>query len=166
MEHRRGYRGPVSALAYDILEPIFQKKDFLYSRLVFDWLFVVGEALSSNTNPRKIVHSHNGEGVLYIDIHVGKCGSVGLEAYYKAHDIVEKVNRYFGYKAIGRLVFKKIFVDTSSPDLMESGPGKESKKNVCQCKNEITNEVREQLNSVPSTELREALEALARSISS
>ena len=99
----RGFRGAIGKLTCELLTPVFQKKEFLCSRLMFDWPFIVGKGIASYTFPEKIIDAGQKQHFLYLRA----CSEKSLEISYSVSEIKEKVNQYMGYKAIDRIILRQ-----------------------------------------------------------
>lgn len=75
--------------------------------IVTRWAEIVGEALSARAVPIKLAwptHADNGEsGVLHVRVE----GGFAIEIQHEAPVIIERVNRYFGWRCIGRLALRQ-----------------------------------------------------------
>lgn len=99
----RGFHGAVGTLTAELLAPMFQKKDFLYSRLALDWPSLVGEDWACWSYPIKIGFSPQEEGVL----HLAVCDGKALELGHRTYELIARLNQYFGYAAITRVMLKR-----------------------------------------------------------
>ena len=99
----RGFRGAIGKLTCELLTPVFQKKEFLCSRLMFDWPFIVGKGIAAYTSPEKIIDAGQKQHFLYLRT----CAEKSLEISYSVSEIKEKVNQYMGYKAIDRIILRQ-----------------------------------------------------------
>jgi hypothetical protein len=99
-----------------MLDPIARARGFAITSLLSEWPAVVGEELASFTAPDRVVwprRSEDGEAaspqsawrtdgailVLKVD------GPRAIEVQHRAEQILERVNVYFGYRAIAQLRF-------------------------------------------------------------
>jgi hypothetical protein len=114
----KGVGGPRAIGAYvaNMLDPIARARGFAITSLLSEWPAVVGEELASFTAPDRVVwprRSEDGEAaspqsswraegailVLKVD------GPRAIEVQHRAEQILERVNIYFGYRAIAQLRF-------------------------------------------------------------
>jgi hypothetical protein len=113
--HHAGLR-PISSLLDNVTKPIFKKRGFYEQRLITDWPLIVGQALSAQTIPQKIVSrmvKEEKEGILYVD---ALSSSAAMQLQFMAPLLIEKIAVYFGYKAVTAL---KIQQKPSQPLLPE-----------------------------------------------
>jgi hypothetical protein len=105
-EHPRG--GPARAVA-DLLPQVggaaFKRYGFVQSGIVTRWSEIVGPKYASVSSPESIRFppGKKAEGVLTVAVK----GAHASMMQHIAPEIVERVNRFFGYAAIARLVLKQ-----------------------------------------------------------
>ena len=137
-----------------IVKPLISKRGFGNSEIINNWVNIVGDKLAQNITPQKISYNNNSnvEGVLLLRVN---SSSVALELQYIEKQIVNKINTYFGFSAIGRI---KII----------QGPIPAPEKKIANKIKTVANtdkiELERKLNSVKDPDLREALAALGAAI--
>ena len=106
----------IGAYVANMLDPIARARGFAITSLLSEWPAVVGEELARFTAPDKVVwprRTEDGETaspqsawrtdgailVLKVD------GPRAIEVQHRAEQILERVNIYFGYRAIAQLRF-------------------------------------------------------------
>jgi len=106
----------VGAYVARLLDPIARARGFAITSLLSEWPTVVGEELASFTAPDKLVWPRRTEDreattpqsawrndgailVLKVD------GPRAIELQHRSEQILERVNMYFGYRAIAQLRF-------------------------------------------------------------
>jgi hypothetical protein len=98
---------PISALITDIAKPLFKKKNIQIMRLLLEWPTIVGKEYSQNSTPEKIFFNTTnglcGKGVLTLKINE----RLAFEYQHLTPVIIERVNQFFGFKAIERVILKK-----------------------------------------------------------
>ncbi len=103
-DEKRRSRGavPISALVGRVINPIARKRGFAAADLIAAWADVVGAELAECTRPEKIVWPR-GEanadrpGVLTLRVE----GPRAVIVQHQLDQIVERVNAFFGYAAVG-----------------------------------------------------------------
>lgn len=76
-------------------------EDFVEADIMLHWLDIVGEEMASFCNPLKARFNPNeNTRTLYMEV---PAGGFALEVRHKEDYILEKINAYFGYKAIHKL---------------------------------------------------------------
>ena len=137
-----------------IVKPLISKRGFGNSEIINNWVNIVGDKLAQNITPQKISYNNNSnvEGVLLLRVN---SSSVALELQYIEKQIVNKINTYFGFNAVGRI---KII----------QGPIPAPEKKITNKIKTIANtdkiELERKLNSVKDPDLRVALAALGTAI--
>ena len=128
----------------------FRRFGFIQSSIVSRWGEIVGERYAKASSPESIRFpaGKKAGGVLTLLVD----GAHAPLIQHLTPLIVEKVNRFFGYQAIDRIVFRqgKIPATTSRPERPQLRP--------------IPKEVGEGLREIADPELRACLESLAARI--
>jgi hypothetical protein len=106
----------IGAYVADVLDPIARVRGFAITSLLSEWPAVVGEELARFTAPDKVVwprRTEDGEvaspqsawrtdgAILVLKVD----GPRAIEVQHRAEQILERVNIYFGYRAIAQLRF-------------------------------------------------------------
>ena len=106
----------IGAYVAKLIDPIARARGFAMTSLLSEWPAVVGEELARFTAPEKVVWPRRSEDreaaspqsawrtdgailVLKVD------GPRAIEVQHRAEQILERVNMYFGYRAIAQLRF-------------------------------------------------------------
>ena len=137
-----------------IVKPLISKRGFGNSEIINNWVNIVGDKLAQNIMPQKISYNSNPnlDGVLLLRVN---SSSVALEIQYIEKQIINKINTYFGFRAIARI---KII----------QGPIPTPKKKIATKNKTVANtdkmELERKLNSEKDQELRAALAALGTAI--
>jgi hypothetical protein len=96
---RRGLQ-PMASLMWKVASPALRKRGLSEARIVTDWAEIVGPLLARATSPDRLkTDARDAPGVL----HVRAVGPVATEVQHLAPQIVERINAYFGYRAVDRL---------------------------------------------------------------
>ena len=84
-----------------ILKTKLKKANFVDISVIKNWKEIVGDDIAKNCWPIKIFFSdgNNSNGKITIKVKRGW----SLEIEYKNQEIIEKLNQYFGYKAISKI---------------------------------------------------------------
>lgn len=111
---RRGGARAIGAFATRLLDPIARARGFATISLLSEWPMIAGHDLAQFTMPDKVIWprrrqdedsagaapTHQTEAatlILRVD------GPRAIEVQHRADQIIERVNTYFGYRAIGAL---------------------------------------------------------------
>ena len=96
--------GGPRALSYSIksnTKAIFGKRGLSDGTILTDWNIIAGEHLAAHSQPEQITYSKESEsGALHLRI---DSGSMATEMQHLQPLLIERINSYFGYKAIDRL---------------------------------------------------------------
>ena len=103
VETRRKSSRPraIAAVLPKISEPALRRRGFATAEIVTRWPEIAGEALAAESAPDHLSFpkiSRQG-GTLYI----AASGSVALQIQHQAPTILQRINVYFGYPAVGRI---------------------------------------------------------------
>ena len=85
-----------------VTKDVFAKRGFADGAILKDWPVIAGEHLARHSQPEKIVHPKGAGagGALHLTI---DSGSLAVELQHLEPLLIERINGYFGFKAIGRL---------------------------------------------------------------
>jgi hypothetical protein len=145
---------PLSVLLGDVFSDAYAKQGFAARELVTRWGEIAGPEVAAHSQPLKIQWPRPVEGqpqepatlVLRVE------GPMALEIQHASDVILQRVNRFFGWSAVGRLALRQ--APLSRRERPSSRPP--DPKAVAQ--------IAETLSSVEDEELRAALARLGASI--
>ena len=145
---------PLSVLLGDVFSDAYAKQGFAARELVTRWAEIAGPEVAAHSEPLKIQWPRPVEGqptepatlVLRVE------GPMALEIQHASDVILQRVNRFFGWSAVGRLALRQ--APLSRRERPSSRPP--DPKAVA--------EVAETLSSVEDEELRAALARLGAAI--
>jgi hypothetical protein len=100
---------PLPDIAGTLLADSFRKQGFSSSELVLRWSAIVGHDVAEHAEPLKIQWQKVPDGqppqpgtlVLRVD------GPAAIEIQHMSHVILQRVNRYFGFAAIGKIAIRQ-----------------------------------------------------------
>ena len=103
---RRAFLMP-QPIGYEIrrlLSPFVKSQGFCEARIILDWPQIVGLFLSEQTSPQKISFpkGEKKEGTLFICV----TSAIAPEISHMIPQIIERINGYFGYGAVQKIVLK------------------------------------------------------------
>lgn len=147
---RRGGARPVSELVPEVGRVAFRKFGFVQSSIVSRWAEIVGERYAEVSAPESLRFppGERANGVLTLV-------ASGAQAPLLQHivpEIVERVNRFFGYPAVARVTIRQGRVERRELPQPPAPP------------REVPADMGESLRAVGDPELRAVLEALAAGI--
>jgi hypothetical protein len=142
----------VSDLVPDIGRAAFRRFGFVQSSIVSRWSEIVGDRYAAVSSPESIRFpaGKRSEGVLNLIVE----GAHAPMMQHVAPAIVERVNRFFGYEAVGRVAFRQGLVHVARARSRAAPASLRP----------IPAELGESLREVADPELRACLESLARGV--
>jgi hypothetical protein len=146
---------PLSVLLSDLFSEAYAKQGFAARELVTRWAEIAGPKIAAHCEPLKMQWPRPVEGqpqepatlVLRVD------GPMALEIQHSSDVILERVNRFFGWSAVGRLALRQAPLSRRDRPRLAAPP--EAK---------AVAEVAKTLSAVEDDELRAALARLGASI--
>ena len=145
---------PLSALLGDVFSDAYAKQGFAARELVTRWADIAGAEIARHSEPLKLQWPRPVEGqpqepatlILRVE------GPAALEIQHSSDVILQRVNRYFGWSAVGRLALRQ------APLSRRKAPRRSAPdpKSVA--------EVAKTLSAVEDDELRDALARLGAAI--
>jgi hypothetical protein len=146
---------PLSVLLGDVFSDAYAKQGFAARELVTRWAEIAGKDIAAHSEPLKMQWPRPVEGqpqepatlVLRVE------GPMALEIQHSSDVILERVNRFFGWSAVGRLALRQAPLSRRDHPKPSSAPDPQA-----------VAEVAKTLSSVEDEELRAALARLGASI--
>jgi hypothetical protein len=146
---------PLSVLLSDVFSDAYAKQGFAARELVTRWAEIAGPDIAAHSEPLKMQWPRPVEGqsqepatlVLRVE------GPMALEIQHTSDVILERVNRFFGWSAVGKLALRQAPLSRRDRRPVPSAPDPQS-----------VAEVAKTLSSVEDEELRAALARLGASI--
>lgn len=104
---RRRNASPLADLVGKTVGDAFARQGFAAVEVVTHWQEIVGEELARRSEPIKLIWPRRDDpdsiGVLQVRVE----GAYALEIQHLHPVIIERVNRYFGWRCIGRLAIRQ-----------------------------------------------------------
>jgi hypothetical protein len=146
---------PLSVLLSDVFSDAYARQGFAARELVTRWAEIVGPETSAHCEPLKIQWPRPVEGqpqepatlVLRVE------GPMALEIQHSSDVILQRVNRFFGWSAVGRLALRQGPLSRRERRAVPSAPDARQVEQVAQT-----------LTSIEDEQLRAALARLGASI--
>ena len=157
----RGLR-PLGTTVSCILEPLWARQDTLLISLIRAWPTLIEATLAQKSAPERLIFppeqgvKKTQHGTLSLRIQSG----TALEFQYQLPALIQRINSYFGYQAIGRIVLKqgKVLHPTlSKPDIQTTS--KDLGVNT------LSTQATQALESMQSSALQKALQGLGSLLS-
>jgi len=100
-ERKQSYFKKIGDNLPKIIDKKIKEKIFVEVSLIKQWNNVVGNDIAKFCWPIKVIFSNikNSNGIIFLKTKRGK----SMEIEFKSEEIIEKLNQYFGYKAIGKI---------------------------------------------------------------
>ncbi len=146
----------LATLMPKLTRPILGRRGFAEASVITEWATVVGSELAGNSQPEKLVFAP-GERIGGV-LHVRVAGGVATELQHLEPQVVERINGYFGYRAVSRL------------KLLHRPPAKltDSQTKATASASDAVQQAElpkiRQLDEIEHTELRRALEKLGQAV--
>jgi hypothetical protein len=96
---RQGLRA-ISSQLPDVTRSALARRGFAAARVIADWPEIVGPALADASLPERLVRARGADSATLV---VRVRPAAALELQHWMPQIVERLNGYFGFRAIGRL---------------------------------------------------------------
>ena len=147
---------PLSVLLSDVFSDAYAKQGFAARELVTRWADIAGPEIAAHSEPLKIQWPRPVEGqpqepatlVLRVE------GPMALEIQHASDVILQRVNRFFGWSAVGRLALRQAPLSRRNRPAASRAPDPKAVAKVA-----------ETLSSVEDEDLRAALARLGASSS-
>lgn len=155
-QKRRRGRGPraLAASVAELTRPIFGRRGFADGAVVGDWAAIVGPILAAHSAPERIAFGpgRRDDGTLHLRI---DSGGLATELQHLEPQLIERINAYFGYRAVGRLRIVQ-----GPPPVSEKPPPPPTRP----LEPDQERELAERLSGVDDDDLRRALGELGRAV--
>jgi hypothetical protein len=146
---------PLSVLLSDVFSDAYAKQGFAARELVTRWAEIAGPEIARHSEPLKIQWPRPVEGqpqepatlVLRVE------GPAALEIQHASDTLLERVNRFFGWSAVGKLALRQAPLSRREKPKTPRAPDPKA-----------VAEVAETLSDIEDQELRAALARLGASI--
>ena len=149
----------VSKTILPLAKQLLGAKGLMEIEILSGWTSIVGEDLAQYSLPQKISFRKNerSDGTLELLV---LSGAFAMEIKQREPQILDKINTYFGYKA----VLKLKIVQNSCPEnfLIDKKPIDNMKKNLVS--KEEQNYITEIVKDIDSSDLRQKLENLGKAV--
>jgi len=153
-DRRAGLRN-VAPILSNLTRPLVRKRGFFQAEILLHWGEIVGPALEDCTIPVRYSPPRGenaGGGTLMVRV----SGPMALELQHRMPQIIDRVNTYFGYRAVERI--KMMQGDISRPEARVRRPVNVPEGPIRQDSEKVINEIED-----PA--LREVLLRLGRHVS-
>jgi hypothetical protein len=137
----RSYARPLADLANPLLAGSFARQGFASAELVTRWPDIVGAEIAMHCEPLKMQWPRTPEtetqepGTLVLRVE----GPASIEIQHMAPQILERVNRFFGFAAVGKLALRQAPI-ARRPKRKAATPDPEAVKRMAESLPRIDNE--------------------------
>jgi hypothetical protein len=100
---RRSRARPLADIVGRTLSATFQKQGFASVDIITHWEEIVGPELAGRTEPQRLVWPRREDSDSVGILHIRVEGPYAIELQHLAPVVIERVNRYFGWRCVGRL---------------------------------------------------------------
>jgi hypothetical protein len=99
----------LSELASGFLAETFKRQGFASTELVTRWPDIVGAEIAAHAEPLKLQwqRTHDGEPSEPATLVLRVEGPAAIEIQHQSNIILERINRFFGWQAVGRLALRQ-----------------------------------------------------------
>ena len=148
-ERKQSYFKKVGKSLPKIIDKNIKERNFVEITLIKQWKEIIGQDIAKYCWPIKIVFSDikNSNGIIFLKTKRGR----SMEIEFKNDEIIEKLNQYFGYKAINKISVVQDF------NIKDSYKKKLIKK-------KIKNNHSKVINKIKKNELKIALQNLSKTL--
>lgn len=104
---RRTHARPLADLVGGTLQSVFARQGFAAVDIVTHWEDIVGPELAGRTEPMRLVWPRRDDpdsgGTLTVRVE----GAYAIELQHLAPVVIERVNRYFGWRCVARIAIRQ-----------------------------------------------------------
>jgi hypothetical protein len=104
---RKAQARPLADLVGGTLQSVFARQGFAAVDIVTHWEDIVGPELAGRTEPLRLVWPRRDDpdsgGTLAVRVE----GAYAIELQHLAPVVIERVNRYFGWRCVGRIAIRQ-----------------------------------------------------------
>jgi hypothetical protein len=153
-DRRSGGFKALAATVERFTKPIFGKRGLADGAIAAQWPQIIGDTLANVTMPEKVSYPRGDRrgGTLYLRV---ANGSFATELIHLEPQLIERINRYFGYRAISRVRLNQGPV---------TAPKSPPRSGVTPDHSEAEPDLR--LDAIDDPDLHAALRALGQAVSS
>src|SRR6184192_3947210 len=133
---------PLSLLLNDVFAEAYAKQGFAARELVTRWAQIAGPEIAVHAEPLKMLWPRPVEGqpqepatlVLRVE------GPMALEIQHSSDVILQRVNRFFGWSAVGRLALRQAPLSRPKPQVVRRPPDPKAVAEVAQTLSSVEDE--------------------------
>ncbi len=105
---------------HTLIKPVFKARGLMEGKIITHWAQIVGDKFAQFSLPEKITFPKGKkmEGTLHLSV----TSSGALFTHYVQDLVLERINTFFGYKAVSKLRMVHGFLPPEKPPLQKSLP--------------------------------------------
>jgi len=155
-KRRPGNPLAVNDIASGIVDPLLRRRTGISVGLVQSWDEIVGERLAAMTRPEKIQWPRRDEEDAYepATLVVACSGAAALRVQHETDQIVQRVNSFLGFAAVGRVKIVQKHIEARQPRRPKLRDLSEQEKRAVEARTAV----------IEDEGLRAALERLGKSV--
>jgi hypothetical protein len=134
--------------------PALRRRGFSEAKVVTDWTEIIGAELARATMPERLTFPQGPEGGGTLRIRAA--GPLALELQHLEPLVIERINRYFGYRAVSRLSFVQAVALPGRPPAKEKPQPRLTEAEAARLTDTVA--------GIEDKSLKEALERLGKSV--
>lgn len=138
-----------------LTSPLLRKRGILFGDIMQRWPEIVGPLLAPDTQPERLIYP--GEAAAGATLEVAVSGAQALELQHLAPLVIERINGYFGYRAVAGLRLKQMPIRRRETRVAPERQPPPLDGNAAERLESL-------LSGVEDKKLRQALETLGRSL--
>ena len=132
----------LTELTSGVFADAFRKQGFASTELVTRWAEIIGPEIAAHAEPLKVQWRRVPEGetpepatlVLRVE------GPMALEIQHSSNVILERVNRFFGWQAVGKLALRQAPLSRPTPKPKRTNPDPEKTARVAATLTDVSDE--------------------------
>lgn len=144
-----------------VTDSIYSKKGYVEGQILTNWMNIVGSEIASCSIPDGVVFSGNKKHAATLKIQVSSDKIFELD--FMKDSLIERINNYFGYNAIGRIVIKQYVPLLKSESSTESPKEIKTNKDIEITKYKaIIKDYSEEINQIDDDSLRDIMGSFSK----
>lgn len=155
--HRRGVK-PLADLVAGLIDPILARKAGMNSALIASWPEIAGPRLAAGTRPEKLIWAARRSDLDPFEpatLIVACEGASALRLQHESGELLQRIEAFFGYRAVGRLKIVQKALPAAPPSLKPAmGPLGEGDRRT----------IREATAGIENERLKAALERFGETV--
>ncbi|MEE8123879.1 MAG: DUF721 domain-containing protein [Alphaproteobacteria bacterium] len=155
---RRGRMRALGATVAKVAAPVFRRRGFAEAGILTDWPHIVGAQLAAHSSPQRLAFERGKrvDGTLHLLV----SGAWAPELQHLAPQVIERINGYFGYRAVARIALNQ----GPLPDTAGAGASTKPAEPRALPQGDAGQVPDEELAKVEDAELRAALKELGAAV--